>query len=129
MTSLRRSGPSVCTSASAALDASRRTGSAIAPGVAMGVGYGLCGRRTNIPIERDRVTWLLYSLLGMVGFLLASLGAVLVPLQKDLGVERAQVAYYPIAVRGRSAGLRDSVGGRSWPPASAGRRWLVSPSC
>jgi MFS family permease len=46
-------------------------------------------------VVRDRTTWTLYGLLGLVGFLLNGLGAVLAPLQRDLHVERAQVAYYP----------------------------------
>ncbi|HEY8093186.1 MAG TPA: hypothetical protein VID93_05365, partial [Acidimicrobiales bacterium] len=46
-------------------------------------------------LVRDRRTWSLYGLIGLVGFLLNGLGAVLAPLQRDLHVDRAQVAYYP----------------------------------
>jgi fucose permease len=44
---------------------------------------------------RDPETWALYGLLGLVGFLLTALGATLAPLQRDLDVSRAQVAFYP----------------------------------
>jgi hypothetical protein len=45
--------------------------------------------------RRDRETWALYGLLGLVGYLLTALGATLAPLQRDLDVARAQVAFYP----------------------------------
>ena len=44
---------------------------------------------------RDPETWALYGLLGLVGYLLTALGATLAPLQRDLDVSRAQVAFYP----------------------------------
>jgi MFS family permease len=44
---------------------------------------------------RGASTWLLYAALGCLGFLLNGLGAVLAPLQADLHVSRAQVAFYP----------------------------------
>jgi MFS family permease len=44
---------------------------------------------------RDRATWALYGLLALVGYLLTALGATLAPLQRDLDVTRAQVAFYP----------------------------------
>jgi MFS family permease len=47
------------------------------------------------PGGRDRETWALYGLLGLVGYLLTALGATLAPLQDDLDVARAQVAFYP----------------------------------
>jgi len=46
-------------------------------------------------LVRDRPTWQLYGLLGLLGFLLNGLGAVLGPLQRQLHVERAAVAFYP----------------------------------
>jgi MFS family permease len=46
-------------------------------------------------LSRGSATWLLYAVLSCLGFLLNGLGAVLVPLQKDLHVDRAQVAFYP----------------------------------
>jgi MFS family permease len=53
------------------------------------------GDRRRRPNARDQETWALYSLLGLVGYLLTALGATLAPLQDDLDVERAQVAFYP----------------------------------
>jgi hypothetical protein len=44
---------------------------------------------------RDRNTWTLYWLLGLVGFLLNGLGAALGSLKDQLHVNRAQVAFYP----------------------------------
>ncbi len=44
---------------------------------------------------RDRLTLVLYAALGMLGFLLNGIGAVLAPLQDQLGVSRAEVAFYP----------------------------------
>ncbi len=46
-------------------------------------------------LVRDRPTWQLYGLLGLLGFLLNGLGAVLGPLQRQLHLERAAVAFYP----------------------------------
>jgi MFS family permease len=79
-------------------------------------------------LSRDRATWLLYVVLSCLGFLLNGLGAILVPLQKDLHVDRAQVAFYPtlfavgllivglaggriVAAIGRAGALRASIGG------------------
>ena len=45
--------------------------------------------------SRGPSTWLLYAALGCLGFLLNGLGAVLAPLQAELHVSRAQVAFYP----------------------------------
>jgi MFS family permease len=78
-------------------------------------------------LSRDRATWLLYVVLSCFGFLLNGLGAVLVPLQKDLHVGRDRVAFYPtlfaaglllvgvvggkvVEVIGRGAALRASIG-------------------
>ena len=69
----------------------------------------MCGCRTKIGrarrtgskspaaarVGRDPETWALYGLLGLVGYLLTALGATLAPLQRDLEVSRAQVAFYP----------------------------------
>jgi len=44
---------------------------------------------------RDRNTWTLYWLLGLVGFLLNGLGAALGSLKDQLHVDRSQVAFYP----------------------------------
>lgn len=44
---------------------------------------------------RDRFTVLLYLMLGVVGFLLNGFGSILGPLQRQLGVSRAEVAFYP----------------------------------
>ncbi|HEX6470683.1 MAG TPA: MFS transporter [Streptosporangiaceae bacterium] len=46
-------------------------------------------------LSRGGATWLLYGLLSCFGFLLNGLGAILDPLQRDLHVSRAQVAFYP----------------------------------
>jgi MFS family permease len=46
-------------------------------------------------LTRGTATWVLYAVLSCLGFLLNGMGAVLAPLQKDLGVDRAQVAFYP----------------------------------
>jgi predicted MFS family arabinose efflux permease len=46
-------------------------------------------------LTRDGPTWLLYAVLACLGFMLNGLGAVLAPLQADLQVSRAQVAFYP----------------------------------
>ena len=44
---------------------------------------------------RDGPTWLLYGALGVLGYLLNGMGAVLGPLQRQLHVDRAAVAFYP----------------------------------
>jgi MFS family permease len=46
-------------------------------------------------LSRGYSTWLLYGLFGCMAFLLNGLGAVLAPLQKELGVSRGEVAFYP----------------------------------
>jgi MFS family permease len=46
-------------------------------------------------LSRGSATWLLYVVLSCLGFLLNGLGAILVPLQKDLHVDRDEVAFYP----------------------------------
>src|SRR5450759_5774765 len=46
-------------------------------------------------ISRGYATWLLYLVFSCMAFLLNGLGAVLAPLQKELGVTRAEVAFYP----------------------------------
>ncbi|MGS0685006.1 MFS transporter [Nakamurella sp. GG22] len=46
-------------------------------------------------LVRDRLTVVLYAALGMLGFLLNGIGAILAPLQDQLGVTRAEVAFYP----------------------------------
>lgn len=46
-------------------------------------------------MTRGGPTWLLYAVLACLGFMLNGLGAVLAPLQADLQVSRAQVAFYP----------------------------------
>lgn len=46
-------------------------------------------------LVRDTATLLLYAVLGVVGFLLNGLGAILGPLRRELEVDRAQVAFYP----------------------------------
>jgi len=46
-------------------------------------------------LVRDRTTWTLYWLLGLVGFLLNGLGAALGSLKDQLHVDRSQVAFYP----------------------------------
>lgn len=55
-------------------------------------------REGHLPVPvlvRDPSTLLLYAGLGVLGYLLNGLGAVLGPLQRQLGVDRAQVAFYP----------------------------------
>jgi len=56
---------------------------------------GLLAERGRRSGRRDPETWALYGLLGLVGYLLTALGATLAPLQRDLDVSRAQVAFYP----------------------------------
>jgi fucose permease len=46
-------------------------------------------------LTRTSATWLLYALLGCLGFLINGLGAILEPLRGELGVTRQQVAFYP----------------------------------
>jgi fucose permease len=46
-------------------------------------------------LSRGQVTWLLYGVFSCMAFLLNGMGAVLVPLQKELHVSRGQVAFYP----------------------------------
>jgi len=46
-------------------------------------------------LSRGSATWLLYVVLSCLSFLLNGLGAILVPLQKDLHVDRSEVAFYP----------------------------------
>ncbi|GAA0329068.1 hypothetical protein GCM10010151_18630 [Actinoallomurus spadix] len=46
-------------------------------------------------MTRDTATWVLYAVLSCMSYLLNGMGAVLAPLQDDLGVNRAQVAFYP----------------------------------
>ncbi|GLY84238.1 hypothetical protein Airi02_021670 [Actinoallomurus iriomotensis] len=79
-------------------------------------------------MSRGSATWLLYAVLSCFGFLLNGLGAILVPLQKDLRVGRDQVAFYPtlfavgllivgvfggllVGRVGRAVALRLSIGG------------------
>jgi MFS family permease len=46
-------------------------------------------------LTRGAVTWLLYAVFACMSFLLNGLGGVLAPLQRELGVSRADVAFYP----------------------------------
>jgi fucose permease len=46
-------------------------------------------------MSRGTTTWLLYAVFACMAFLLNGLGAVLAPLQKELGVNRGDVAFYP----------------------------------
>jgi fucose permease len=46
-------------------------------------------------LSRGYATWLLYGVFSCMAFLLNGLGAVLVPLQKELHVSRGEVAFYP----------------------------------
>lgn len=46
-------------------------------------------------LSRSHVTWVLYVVFASMAFLLNGLGAVLAPLQRELGVTRADVAFYP----------------------------------
>ena len=79
-------------------------------------------------LSRGYVTWLLYAVFGCMAFLLNGLGAVLAPLQIELGVKRGDVAFYPslfalglvvvglsggslVGRIGRRATLRLSIGG------------------
>jgi fucose permease len=79
-------------------------------------------------LSRGYVTWLLYAIFGCMAFLLNGLGAVLAPLQAELGVKRGDVAFYPslfalglvvvglsggslVGRIGRRATLRLSIGG------------------
>ncbi len=51
-------------------------------------------RTAGLP-SRGYATWLLFGVFGCMAFLLNGLGAVLVPLQKELHVSRGAVAFYP----------------------------------
>jgi MFS family permease len=79
-------------------------------------------------LSRGSATWLLYVVLSCLSFLLNGLGAILVPLQKDLHVDRNEVAFYPtlfavglvmvgvvggkvVGRVGRAVALRASIGG------------------
>src|SRR3569833_3229738 len=71
-------------------------------GVAMASAPGLSARTASLPhvdrpggLSRGNETWLLYVVLSCLSFLLNGLGAILVPLQKDLHVDRDSVAFYP----------------------------------
>jgi fucose permease len=46
-------------------------------------------------LSRGYSTWLLYMVFSCMAFLLNGMGAVLAPLQKELGVSRGEVAFYP----------------------------------
>jgi fucose permease len=46
-------------------------------------------------LSRGYATWLLYAVFACMAFLLNGLGAVLVPLQKELHISRGEVAFYP----------------------------------
>lgn len=46
-------------------------------------------------MKRGALTWLLYAAFACMAFLLNGLGAVLAPLQRELGVTRGEVAFYP----------------------------------
>lgn len=78
-------------------------------------------------MNRGSLTWLLYAAFACMAFLLNGLGAVLAPLQHELGVTRGEVAFYPsvfaaglivvgltggglVARIGRSNTLRVSIG-------------------
>jgi MFS family permease len=71
-------------------------------------------------LKRDRATWLLYIVLSAFSFLLNGLGAILVPLQKDLHVDRDQVAFYPtlfavgLLIVGVAGGKVVEAIGRAW---------------
>lgn len=45
--------------------------------------------------SRTTTTWLLYVVMGCLGYLLNGLGAILQPLEHDLGVSRSWVSTYP----------------------------------
>ncbi len=57
----------------------------------------LGSRGVNQPdrLSRSYATWLLYAVFASMAFLLNGMGAVLAPLQKELGVSRGEVAFYP----------------------------------
>lgn len=82
----------------------------------------------TVGLRRGTATWVLYAVLSCLGFLLNGIGAVLAPLQRDLGVDRSQVAFYPtlfavglllvglvggslVSRIGRAMALRLSIGG------------------
>jgi MFS family permease len=95
----------------------------------------MAARRASLPnvdhsggLSRGRATWLLYAVLSCMSFLLNGIGAILVPLQKELHVGRDQVAFYPtlfavgllivgvvggrlVGWLGRAVALRMSIGG------------------
>jgi fucose permease len=79
-------------------------------------------------LSRGYSTWLIYVMFSCMAFLLNGLGAVLAPLQRELGVTRGEVAFYPslfavgllvvglaggpfVSRVGRTAALRLSLGG------------------
>ena len=46
-------------------------------------------------MNRTVSTWAAYGTLALLGFWLNGMGSILAPLRSDLGVDRAQVAFYP----------------------------------
>ncbi|TKV61001.1 MFS transporter [Nakamurella flava] len=50
---------------------------------------------TGAGVVRDTLTLTLFAALGVMAFLLNGLGSILVPLQEQLGVTAADVAFYP----------------------------------
>jgi hypothetical protein len=85
-------------------------------------------------LSRGSATWLLYVVLSCLSFLLNGLGAILVPLQKDLHVDRNEVAFYPTlfavglvmvgVVGGKVVGR---VGGGVWGGGGGGGPWRCGP--
>lgn len=60
-------------------------------------GTGETGEKTaeTSRVVRDGLTLTLFAALGVMAFLLNGLGSILVPLQEQLGVSAADVAFYP----------------------------------
>ena len=49
----------------------------------------------DVLFSRTSTTWLLYVVMGCLGYLLNGLGAILQPLERALGVSQAWVSFYP----------------------------------
>src|SRR6476659_2989772 len=101
--SLRRAARWVCARVSALDNEEPARSGEVAGTVVTGLPYlfvkrldkATAGDAPTAVLVRDRLTLVLYTALGMLGFLLNGIGAILAPLQEQLGVSRAEVAFYP----------------------------------
>jgi MFS family permease len=52
-------------------------------------------KAVDVLFSRTTSTWLLYIVMGCLGYLLNGLGAILQPLERELGVSQTWVSFYP----------------------------------